>query len=484
MQSINEIYTRDKAYPEKIIQFGEGNFLRAFFDDLVDRANRQGVMNAGIVICQPRSDSKVDLFNSQDCLYTLMTRGIENGEQVDRSRIIDCVTRCISPYRDYMELLDLAKNEDINVIVSNTTEAGIAFNGNDEPVDMPPSSFPAKLTAFLYARFKAVLGNAEKGFLIIPTELIENNGAKLKEIVLMYAKKWELKEEFIPWVEQSCCFANTLVDRVVAGYPREDLLSVEQILGYEDKLIDVCEPFMQFFIECDERFRDRIPFENLGPDVRFVDDLTPYRLRKLRMLNGAHTACVLAAFLQGYETLYEMMCDEKYRVFLKKLFENEIIPFMDMEPYDLTPFASAVLDRFSNPFIKHRLSDISPNSVSKFRVRDLPSLISYYEANGVAPTCLCFSLAALIRFFKGVWNDTKYIGTVGQREYEIRDSVEILVDVSRAFDSDDVIREILSNTSIWGMDLTQIYGLYDKVSALYDEISEFGVARTLENLIG
>lgn len=482
MLKINEVYKREKTHPEKIIQFGEGNFLRGFVDVLIDEANEKGVLDASVVVVQPRSDSKVDLFDSQDCLYTLLTRGINDGETVDEDRVITCISRCISPYRNYMEFLDLAKNEELNLIISNTTESGIVYNGNDEPVDMPPSTFPAKLTALLYARFKAVLGDASRGFLILPTELIEQNGDKLKEIVFAYAKKWELREEFIPWVEKSCCFANTLVDRIVAGYPREETLTLEQRLGYEDRLLDVCEPFLQFFIQCDESFRDRIPFENLGFDVQFVDDLTPYRLRKLRLLNGAHTASVLSAFLEGKETVSEMMSDENYPVFLEKLLSEEIVPFIDMDKQGLQEFAFAVLNRFKNPFIKHRLFDISLNSVSKFRVRNLTSLVEYYKANGVAPTCLCYSLAALIRFYKGEWREGKLIGTIGQTEYEIRDSLEILVDITKAYESDDVIREILSNTSLWGIDLTQIYGMYEKVAFYYDDIMEFGVTHALEHI--
>lgn len=483
MQKINEFYKRERILPEKIIQFGEGNFLRGFVDCLIDTANEKGVMDASVVLVQPRSDSKVDLFNSQDCLYTLLTRGIDKGETVDESRIISCISRCISPYRDYMQFLDLAKDENINVIISNTTESGIVFNGNDEPVDMPPITFPAKLTALLYARFKAVLGDTAKGFLILPTELIEQNGDKLKEIVIAYAKKWELREEFIPWIEASCCFANTLVDRIVAGFPREETLALEQRLGYEDRLMDVCEPFLQFFIECDEKFRDRIPFENLGFDVEFVDDLTPYRLRRLRLLNGAHTASVLSAYLEGYETVSEMMADKKYEAFLGRLLSEEIVPFINMEE-GLEDFASAVINRLKNPFIKHRLLDISLNSFSKFRVRDLSSIVEYYKANGVAPDCLCYSLAALIRFYKGEFKDGRYIGIRGTEEYEIRDSLEFLVDISKAYESDDVIREILSNTSIWGIDLMQIYSLYEKVAAFYDEIVEFGVSHTLEKIVG
>ncbi len=483
MLKINEFYKREKVFPERIIQFGEGNFLRGFIDCLIDCANEKGIMDASVVLVQPRGDSKVDLFNSQDCLYTLLTRGIKDGETVDEAKIISCISRCISPYRSYMEFLDLAKDENLNVIFSNTTEAGIVFNGNDEPIDMPPSTFPAKLTALLYARFKAVLGDTSKGFLIVPTELIEQNGDKLKETVFAYAKKWELREEFIPWVESSCCFANTFVDRIVAGFPREETLVLEQRLGYEDFLMDVCEPFLQFYIQCDEEFRDRIPFENLGFDVKFVDDLTPYRMRKLRLLNGAHTACALSAFLEGYETVCEMMKDEKYVLFLNKLLNEELVPFADTDKGEIEEFSSHIPDRLKNPFIKHKTLEISFNSFSKFRARNLTSLVEHYKVNGVAPTCLCFSLAALIRFYKGEFRDGKYIGLRGTEEYEIRDSLEILVDVSKAYESDDVVREILSNTSIWGIDLMQIYSLYEKVAAFYDEIVEFGAAHTIEKVI-
>ena len=486
MLKINEFYKRERVLPERIIQFGEGSFLRAFADCLIDEANEKGIMNASVVIVQPRSDSNVDLFNSQDCLYTLLTRGIDGGETVDKARIISCVSRCISPYRNYMEFLDLAKDENLNVIISNTTEAGIVFNGNDEPVDMPPSTFPAKLTALLYARFKAFLGDTTKGFLIVPTELIEQNGDRLKEIVFAYAKKWELREEFIPWIEASCCFANTLVDRIVAGFPREETLALEQRLGYEDRLMDVCEPFMQFYIQCDEGFRDRIPFENLGFDVHFVDDLAPYRLRKVRLLNGVQTASALSAYLDGCETVADMMKDDKYEAFVTRLLDEEIVPFVKADNIDedgLLKFSSAVPDRLKNPFIKHRTLEISINSFSKFRLRDLISLVEYYKANGVAPDCLCYSLAALIRFYRGEFKDGKYVGVRGTQEYEIRDSLEFLVDISKAYESDDVIREILSNTAIWGIDLMQIYSVYEKVAAFYDSIVEFGAAHTLEKIV-
>ena len=484
MQKINELYTKtNNIFPEKVLQIGEGNFLRAFADYAIDIADRQGVFDGSVILCQPRGSGHIDVFNSQNCMYTVLLRGIENGKKVEKAELVSCISRCVSPYYDYYGFLELAKNDELSVIISNTTEAGIVYREGDKPTDNPPESYPAKLTAFLYARFKAMYGNTEKGFLILPTELIDSNGKALKEIVYRYADEWELGRGFTDWLNASCCFADTLVDRIVTGYPKDEIVSLQDTLGFEDKLLDCCEPFMFWAIECDEKFRDRFPLDKIGLNIVYTDDLSLYRTRKVRILNGSHTASVLSAFLSGYDTVKEMMDDEKYALFIKKALNEEIMPTISLPENELQQYADAVLERFSNPYIKHRLLDISLNSVSKFRARNLGVIVDYYQKNGYAPTCLCYSLASLIRFYKGEIIDGKYVGTRGTQQYEIRDNADVIKFFAAAYQTDDAVAEILKNPSLWGIDLTKIYGLYDKVSKYYGMIEEFGSSYTINEIV-
>lgn len=485
MQKINELYSKtNRVYPEKVLQIGEGNFLRAFADYIIETANRQGKFCGTAVLCQPIENGLADLINSQDGMYTVLLRGIENGEKIERAELISSVSRCISPYRDYYGFLENANNEELEVIISNTTEAGIAYHEGDKPTDMPPVSYPAKLTAFLFARFKAMLGNTEKGLLILPVELIDRNGDNLKQLVYKYAEEWELGRSFIDWLNLSCCFANTLVDRIVTGFPRDEYASLEEKLGYEDKLLDTCEPFLFWVIECDKKFQKKFPVDELGLNIIFTDDMTPYRTRKVRILNGSHTASVLSAYHSGYDTVLEMMNDEKYVRFIEKTLNEEIIPTINLPKEELENYAAAVLERFSNPFIKHRLLDISLNSVSKYRARNLGTLVDYYQKNGYAPTCLCYSLAALIHFYKGEMVDGKYMGKRNDELYEIRDGKDVIDFFIEAYKSDDVVSEVLKNTSFWGIDLTKIYGLYDKVFKYFSMIEEFGTAYAISEIVG
>jgi tagaturonate reductase len=481
MRNICEI--SDKTFgdlPEKVLQIGEGNFLRAFAEWIIETGNRQGVLSTSVLVCQPIEKGNCDLINAQSGIYTVYMRGISKNAVFEDMQKITCISRCINPYREYEDLLEAARSEDLEVIISNTTEAGIAYKEGDRLTDTPPSSYPAKLTALLYERF-SVFPSKDKGVLILPVELIDDNGAKLKSIVLRYAKEWELGDEFISWLEEGCYFANTLVDRIVTGFPADEYAEICAKMGYEDKLLVTCEPYLFWAIQCPKEWAEKFPIDKLGFNIIFADDISPYRERKVRILNGAHTLSVLAAFLTGHEFVIDMMRDGFFSEFIRKAIFSEIIPTLSLPEKELVSFAESVLDRFSNHFIKHRLHDISLNSVSKFKARCLPSLLKYKEIKGALPDKLCFSLAALIRFYKCRFEDGKYLGKDDSgREYEIRDGEDVKEFMRSAWESGDAAKAVLSNISFWDMDLTEIQGLEEKVRGYLIDIESLGIRKALE----
>jgi tagaturonate reductase len=474
--------TVEKVYgsklPEKVLQIGEGNFLRAFADWMINRMNTAGVFNGSAVLCQPIGRGLSDMLNAQDCVYTVLMRGIEDGKVVENAEVITSVSRCINPYEQYDALLEIARNPELKVIISNTTEAGIAYHEGDKPTDVPPTSYPAKMTVILHERFKALGGGSESAVIILPVELIERNGDNLKKYVLQYAKEWNLEPEFISWLQNELCFANTLVDRIVTGYPRDEIKGISEKLGYEDNVLDTCEPFHAWIIEAPKKWASVLPFEKAGLHVIWTDDMTPYRTRKVRILNGAHTVSVLAAFLSGHNIVLEMMKDEKFSHIIKTVLQNEIIPNINLPREELDGFAAAVLERFSNPFIKHRLLDISLNSVSKFKARCLDSLLEYTERNGKFPEILCFGFAALIEFYKGKMEDGGYYGVRDGEKYEIRDNADVLSFFEKAWQEGDVVKKVLANTDFWGKNLCEVNGLEQKVSAYLSDMEENGMRKT------
>ncbi|NLA77443.1 MAG: tagaturonate reductase, partial [Clostridiales bacterium] len=355
MKNISEIKEKTHgSLSEKIIQFGEGNFLRAFADYITDTANDAGKFNGSVVLCQPIERGLCDMINSQNGVYTLLMRGVENGEVVEKYKTITSVSRCVNPYADYEEYLAVAKNPELRVVISNTTEAGIAYREGDALTDTPPVSYPAKLAAFLYERYKTFGGAHDKGLLVLPVELIESNGTFLKKYILQYASDWGIEAGFAEWINTSCHIANTLVDRIVTGYPRSDAGEICEKLGYEDNLLDTCEPFLFWAIEADPEWARVFPITDLGLDVVFVPDITAYKTRKVRILNGAHTMSVLAAYLSGHDIVLEMMNDDAFSSHIKNALANEIIPFIPLPEQEKADFAASVLERFGNPFIKHR----------------------------------------------------------------------------------------------------------------------------------
>lgn len=468
MKQIQDVITKDTAtYPEKILQFGEGNFLRAFADWMVNKANHEGVYRGSIVLCQPIADGLADKINAQNGIYTLAMRGIENGQPVEKIEQITSVSRCINPYQDYAALMEIAHSASLEVVISNTTEAGITYHAGDKRTDTPPHSYPAKVCAFLHERFVHFDGAPDKGLLFLPVELIDNNGANLRRIVLRYAAEWELGDPFIHWVEEHNHFCSTLVDRIVTGYPRDQIEQYEHRLGYHDEIFDTSEVFHLWVIEGKQEWADILPLHKTDAHVIWTDNVTPYKKRKVRILNGGHTASVLAAYLSGHEIVLEMMQDEVFEQYLDQALYEEVIPTLDLPQEELRQFAADVKDRFRNPYIKHKLLDISLNSCSKWCARVLPSLQGYVSAKGSLPPALTFSLAAFIKFYQGVFVDGAYLGTRADgTSYPIRDDAEVLEFFSKAWEEkSSVAHAVLSHTTFWdGADLTEIAGLCDAVS--------------------
>jgi tagaturonate reductase len=374
--------------PERVIQFGEGGFLRGFVDWMLQKINETTDFDGNVVVVQPIEKGMCDMLTAQNGLYTHIIRGKEG---VDKT-VVDVISRCVKPYEDFEAYMALAENPDFRFIFSNTTEAGIVFQDTDKPTDMPPASFPAKLTLLLKRRFDLGL----RGFILIPCELIDRNGDNLKKAVLSYAKLWGYEEAFAAWVEKENVFCNTLVDRIVTGYPRGENIE----LGYEDNMLNTSELFHLWVIEGPQQVGVEFPFAKTGLNVILTDNMTPYRTRKVRILNGSHTSMIPYAMLEGLETVGDCMADEKMSKFLRGCLFEEIIPTLDLPEEELLDYANNVLERFRNPYIRHLCSSICLNSVSKFKVRVLPSILEYIKRKNEMPKYLILSFAKLIEFYK------------------------------------------------------------------------------------
>lgn len=465
-------------YPEKILQFGEGNFLRAFADWMIDEANERGDYEGSIVLCQPigGNPQMADMINNQDGVYTLAMRGIENGEPVERIKKITSVSRCINSYDHFDALMEIARSADLEVVISNTTEAGITYKEGDKLTDTPAGSFPAKVTQFLYERYKAFNGDMNRGLLFLPVELIDYNGSELKKLVIRYANEWELEEAFITWIEEANKFTNTLVDRIVTGYPRDQISYFEEKLGYKDDIIVTSEVFNLWVIEGKKEWADILPIHKGGANVLWTEDVKPYKMRKVRILNGGHTATVLAAYLAGHNIVLDFMNDEVFKAFLDKVLYEEVIPTLELPKEELEEFAKAVGERFANPYIKHNLLDISLNSCAKFNARCLPSLLGYVDKFGKVPTLLTFSLAAFIKFYQVKNVDGNYMGVRADgTNYQVKDDAEVLTFFENVWannSSSEIATKVLSNTAFWsGKDLTQVAGLTEAVAKHLEDMN-------------
>ncbi len=411
---------------ERIIQFGEGGFLRGFVDWIVQLTNEKSDFDASVVVVQPIEKGMCEMLEAQNCVYTHMMRGMRDGKPAVETKVIDVISRTVEPYKDFGAYLDLAKNPDFRFIVSNTTEAGIAFDENDKIENAPAVTFPAKVTLLLKKRMELGL----PGFYFLPCELIDRNGDNLKRCILEYVRLWGLGEDFAAWVEKENIFCNTLVDRIVTGYPKGENID----LGYADNMLNTSELFHLWVIEAPDSLMREFPFEKAGLNIIVTEDLERYRTRKVRILNGAHTSMIPYALLSGLETVGDCMKDEKMSAFVKKCVYEEIIPTLDLPEAELVDYADNVFERFENPYIRHMCASISLNSVSKFKVRVLPSILEYIKRRNAMPETLLFSFAKLIEFYKkGTPNDDEKV---------------------MEFMKTSSVAEILANTRLWDEDIS------------------------------
>ena len=453
-----------KNAPERVLQFGEGNFLRAFADYWFDMANEKAGWNGKCVLVQPIAQGLTQLINRQEGLYTLYLRGRQNGEKVDAKRVISSVSRCLNPYekQDYDAMMDVAAGEALEYIVSNTTEAGIVYDPSCRLEDCPPASFPAKLTQVLLHRWRA----GRPGVVVLSCELIDNNGKELLRCVNQYIKQWGLKEGFARWVNGDCTFCSTLVDRIVPGRIRDaaEAARLEEENGYRDALIDVGEVFGVWNIEGPEWLAEKLPFRAAGLNCPVVPDVTPYKKRKVRILNGAHTGFVPGAYLAGYDIVRDCMQDDVILGFMNRMLHEEVIPTLPLDRQDLEAFAAAVQDRFNNPFSNHELMSITLNSTSKWRARNMPSLLEYAQTAGKLPPCLAMSFAAYIAFYSSDIQALTEQGLVCRRpkgnEYTVSDDRWVLeFYYSRRGVSDEtLVHDVMTNEKMWGQDLTLVPG--------------------------
>lgn len=457
--------------PERILQFGEGNFLRGFADYFIDLLNERLGFHSKVAVVQPIERGLAQEINRQDGLYQLYLRGIENGREINRRRLISCIGRAINPYTDFEAFLLTAHNPDMRFILSNTTEAGIVFDPRCNFDDAPPESFPAKLTRLLFERFTAF--EKAEGYVILSCELIDNNGAELKKYVLRHAERWKLGREFSDWVQNENIFCNTLVDRIVTGYPKEEAERLNSENGYEDTLLDTAEAFGLWVIEGPASLENELPFAEAGLPVIFTEDHAPYKRRKVRILNGAHTAAALAAYLYGETTVRGCMENPVLSKLIHSIVFQEVIPSFSLPAEDLKSFADAVMERFKNPYIDHRLLDISLNSVSKWNARVKPTMIDYYEKNRCLPQFTTFSFAALMAFYCGTG-------------YPIRDSAEVLeffAENCGKLDSRRLVGKFAGPEGFFDEDLTVYPGFTDKTADWLDAIRSRGMKRVLDEIV-
>ncbi len=477
-----QVYPSYSNFPERVLQFGEGNFLRCFVDWMFDELNTKTDFNGSVVVVQPIANGMVNMLNDQDGLYTLYLRGLKNGVAESNHKTINIISRGINPYTDFDAYLATAENPDMRFVISNTTEAGISYDDNDTPGLTPPNSYPAKLAIWLHHRFVHFKGDVKKGMHIIPCELIDKNADHLKEYILKLSAKWGFEAAFVTWLDEACTFSNTLVDRIVPGYPRERITEITAELGFEDKQVVEGEHFHLWVIQSSKGLKEELPFPSIGLNVLYVDDITPYKTRKVRILNGAHTALVPVAYLYGIDTVRESVEHPIVGKFLNDAIFEEIIPTLDLSKEELEKFASEVIDRFKNPFIKHLLMSISLNSWAKFETRVLPSILEYVKRKNAVPQKLTFSLASTIAFYKGKRGDA---------DIALNDDaalLSLLKDAWTKYDGTDaslklVVTEVLAYDKNWKFDLNTVAGLTDAVTVHLTNIVNKGMQKAIEALV-
>lgn len=470
--------------PEKVLQFGTGVLLRGLPDYFIDKANREGIFKGRIVIVKSTEKGSTDDFKIQDSLYTIGIRGIEEGQKIEENIICSSVSRVLTAQNDWNAILDVASSVDLQIVISNTTETGIQISEDDIKTGTP-KSFPGKLLALLYHRYNAFNGDESRGLVILPTELISDNGIKLKDIVYELAKQNGLDKAFIQWLGINT-FCNTLVDRIVPGKPDESSLNALEVeLGYRDELLIFTEVYRLWAIEGDDRVKKVLSFEQSDAGVVITPDITIYRELKLRLLNGTHTLSCAAAFLSGIDTVCEAMNDPDISGFISSLMQDELVRAI---PYPVNSeqalqFSNRVLDRFRNPFIKHQWLSISINYTLKLKMRVIPVLICHYKNYKSVPESIAFGFAAYLRFMKTDKMDGAYFGISNGNHYRIEDEwAEYYSGLWLNHHSDEVVIRSLSNYDIWNADLSELPGFVSSVKKHLLNIEEMGVKEAIKQI--
>ena len=466
-----------RKYTEKIIQFGEGNFLRAFIEWIIWKTNQKTDFNGSVVVVQPIEKGMVGWLNEQDGLYHLNLQGLQNGEPVDSVDLIDVISRGLNPYEDFGAYLKLAEQPEIRFIISNTTEAGIAFDPACKFTDKPAASYPGKLTQLLYHRFEFFGGDKSRGLILFPCELIFENGKHLKECILQYIDLWQLGDSFRDWFLTACGVYSTLVDRIVPGYPRDTAEQLCERVGYKDNLLDKAEIFHLWVIEAPKEVAGEFPADQAGLNVLFVPSEAPYHERKVTLLNGPHTVLSPVGYLSGLNTVKECCEDELVGPFVRRVMYEELLPTLNLPEEELLKFADDVMERFRNPFVKHFVTSIMLNSFPKFKTRDLPGLKTYLARKGELPQGIVLGLAAICTYYKG--------GKRGDDEIVPNDDPKILAllkDLWATGDVAAVAKGVLADDFIWGEDLNAIPGLTDLLTADLALIQKKGMRAAVKAL--
>ncbi|KPC55200.1 tagaturonate reductase [Amantichitinum ursilacus] len=471
--------TQPDTSPIRFVQFGEGNFLRAFIDWQIDLLNERVGLDASVVIVRPIARPDMPLLNTQGGVYTTLIRGLnEDGVPVKEYRQIQCVKGEVDATARWNDVLALAHVPSLRFVVSNTTEAGICINNTDGFEDFPPSSFPAKLTRFLFERYRHFEGATDKGVVLLPCELIDHNGDALKQAVIHFAALWKLGDAFNGWLDSACTFCSTLVDRIVTGYPRGEIAAIEKELGYTDAFLVTAEYFYLFVIEGPAWLADELKLAGADLNIQLVDDITPYKQRKVGVLNGGHTSMVPVALLAGLETVGAAMDDPLVSRFLLRTLDEEIIPALPLPRAELDPFAADVLLRFRNPYIQHRLESIALNSWSKFAARVMPQLLQYQKTNGVLPQRLVFALAANMLLYRGLMvtltDDPAHLAWFEDAWEKFRTHRINFAEIAQGW---------LANKAVWGADLNQVPQLTESLEKTLQLIDINGVRKALLELV-
>ena len=478
MKALDRQTAQTAKYPTKVIQFGEGNFLRAFVDWIIWNTNKATDFNAGVVVVQPIDRGMVDVLNSQDGLYHVNLQGIDKGQAVDSIEMIDVINGGLNPYTQNEEFMALAENPDIRFVISNTTEAGIAFDPSCKLDDKPASSYPGKLTQLLYHRYEHFNGDITKGFIILPCELIFLNGKELKKCIYQYIELWNLGEGFKTWFEQACGVYCTLVDRIVPGYPKDTIDQIHERIGFKDNLVVKGEIFHLWVIEAPESVAAEFPADKAGLNVLFVPSEAPYHERKVTLLNGPHTVLSPVGYLSGLDTVKECVEDPQVGQFVRKVMYGELMETLNLPKEELQAFADSVVERFLNPYVKHFVTSIMLNSFPKYKTRDLPGLKTYLERKGELPKGLVLGLAAIITYYKG--------GKRGDVEIVPNDDAAIVALLKELWATGDlrkVAEGVLAAEFIWGENLNEIPGLTDLVVTDLEIIQNEGMRAAVETVI-